>query len=441
MKNRRGISSVVGTVFAIIALSTTVGYITYSMTVLDQYNQSVLARNQQAADTVKEKSQISSVTIVNNKLNITLTNTGSLPVNFTKIWITDKSTTNWVKSYVPRICAPSPNTIPPCLVATGNTLINLGQDAPASLNLNTAHAYHVKLVTSRGNTNEFDINSVGTVPLNIQLLAMPPSVASGFKTQLVMTVTNNGTSMVTDLVPVLTPNGVPTATCISDPVSPPKYATLFPGSTAIFSWAVKATGISDGQSCSYGAYLQNGYSKNYANATITTKLVTFGNTNLAQNTGILTLNYTTFRWTQGNTWNTGWSFPSGTNTVLKMNMTNNNSTSDFYISANTQIYYSRTAGANSGQFFLANKTSSLSPLALQSYTCPSPNDYCIKIPAGQSITLYFGASSKQGSGLKSIGQTDNYFTIILLYGKFSTSQAASGNSYAQSLPYIALVGT
>jgi len=91
MKSRRGISSVVGAVFAIIALSTVIGYITYSMNVLDNYNQSILIKTQQIADIANEKFQVSSVTLDGKKLNITVTNTGSLPVSFTKIWIINKT--------------------------------------------------------------------------------------------------------------------------------------------------------------------------------------------------------------------------------------------------------------------------------------------------------------------------------------------------------------
>src|SRR5574340_223081 len=312
MIKRRGISSVVGTVFAIIALASTVGYITYSMNVLDNYNQSILARNQQATDVTKEKFQVSSVTMVNNKLNITVVNTGSLPVNFTKIWITNKSATIattppvWVKSYTPTSS----------VVAPGNTLYNIGQSMPTWLNPN--YPYHVKLVTSRGNTNEFDVNSASTVPLNIQLLATPPNVPSAFKTQLIMLVTNNSTSTVTNLVPnSLATYGTPTATCIPGTVSPTKYNTLSPGSTAVFTWGVTATG-GNSASCTLSASLQNGYSKNFANTTITTSAVSLSSTTFAQDAGIMTMNYTTFQWTQGNIWNIGWSLPHGTGTVFSI---------------------------------------------------------------------------------------------------------------------------
>ncbi|MBI3640200.1 MAG: hypothetical protein HY223_07795 [Thaumarchaeota archaeon] len=553
MKSRRGISSVVGAVFAIIALGTTVGYITYSMTTLDNYNQSVLAKNQQNADIANEKFQLSSATFVNNKLNVTILDTGSLPVNITKIWISNQTTScaTWSCNinYIPSNKVVSP----------GLTLTNIGQSMSGSLNTNKP--YNVKLVTSRGNMIQFNVNSVSTVPINIQLLALPNTVSNGFKTELTMTVTNNSTGIVTNIVPSLsapTYTGSGTTTCQAGSASPTSYNTLAPGTTAIFKWDVTVTGGVEGDTCKYTASLQNGYSNNNAqaiitltqvtfvqsltvtplniklyalpnsaligiktqlimavnnnstgtlttitpvlanpsgtltctagsvipasyknlapgntaifawnvtlsgangqtcaysaslaspyngysaSATITGSAVTFAETTLAQNTGILSLNYTTFRWTQGNTWNTGWSFPHASSTVIKVNMTNNNSTSDFYISANTQVYFSRTGGGNSGQFFLVNTTSSLSPLGLQAYTCPSPNDYCIKIPAGKSVPLYFGATTKQGNNLNNLGFTDNFFTIMLIYGKFSTSQAAAGNSYAQSLPYIALVGT
>ncbi len=194
MRTRRGISSVVGTVFAIIALTTTVAYVSYSMNTLDKYNQTVLGKNQQNLDIGKEKFQVASVGFVNNKLNITVTNTGSLPINFTKIWIQNKTATDWVRSYVP-----ANNFVGP-----GATLKNIGQniatDAKSTL------SYHIKLVTSRGNVQEFDVNSANSAPLNIQLLALPPTVPSGFTTKLVMLVTNNSTGILVNLVPLASLN-------------------------------------------------------------------------------------------------------------------------------------------------------------------------------------------------------------------------------------------
>jgi len=171
MKSRRGLSTVVGTVFSIIALTTTITYVTYSMNTLDKYNQSSLLKNQQLTDISKENFQISSVTVPNGKFNITVSNSGSLPITFTKIWIQNQTAysagTDWTNSYVPT------NNF----VAPGGILKNIGQNLPVSIN--SAYSYNVKLVTSRGNTQQFKVNSPSVTPLNIQLYSIPSGVASG----------------------------------------------------------------------------------------------------------------------------------------------------------------------------------------------------------------------------------------------------------------------
>ncbi|HET6457841.1 MAG TPA: LamG domain-containing protein, partial [Nitrosopumilaceae archaeon] len=214
MKSRRGISSVVGAVFAIIALGTTVGYITYSMTTLDNYNQSVLAKNQQLTDIASEKFQLSSATFVNNKLNITILDTGNLPINITKIWISNQTTpcTTWSCNI---------NYISNKVASPGLTQTNIGQSMSGSLNINKP--YNVKLVTSRGNTIQFNVNSASSAPVNIQLLALPATVSNGFKTELTMTVTNNSTGTLTNIVPSLsatTYTGSGTTLCQAGSVSP-----------------------------------------------------------------------------------------------------------------------------------------------------------------------------------------------------------------------------
>src|SRR5215467_70275 len=105
MRSRRGLSSVVGMVFALIALSSVLVYINYSFNTLDQYGYTVLAANQQKRDQSLEKFQITSVTVPssNSKLNITLVNTGNLPLNFTKLWVQNKTAmaggADWTYSY------------------------------------------------------------------------------------------------------------------------------------------------------------------------------------------------------------------------------------------------------------------------------------------------------------------------------------------------------
>src|SRR6185312_16078501 len=245
MKSRRALSTVVGAVFAIIALTSTVTYVSYSMGILDNYKQSVLTKNQQLSDVNKEKFQISSITVPNSKLNITIVNTGSIPINFTKIWVQNTTTTaakDWVKSYVPT----------QSFVTPGGVLTNIGQ----SVNIIPSNSYNVKLVTSRGNTQQFALNSVSSVPIGIQLFAIPATVPSDFTTELVMIVTNNQTSTLTNISPQISKTSSTAACTPSATATPASVSTLTPGSTVVFKWDVKLTG-KDNQFCTYQASLQN----------------------------------------------------------------------------------------------------------------------------------------------------------------------------------------
>ena len=292
MRSRRAISSVVGMVFAIIALTTTITYISYSMGILNNYNQSVLTQNQQLTDVDKEKFQISSVTVPNGKLNVTIANTGSLPIQFTKLWIQNTSATDWVNSYAPTNSFVSP----------GGVLTNVGQNIPVSIN--PSNSYNVKMVTSRGNDQTFTVNSANVAPLNIQLLFFPATVAGGFNTTLTMIVINNSTGMLTNItpspLPVPTYTGSGTTKCTAGAVSPSKYNTLAPGSTAVFTWNVKVSGAG-GDTCTFEFTkpLQNGYSQT-VQATATITEVSLSSTTYAQNAGLLTITYTSFQWIQIN---------------------------------------------------------------------------------------------------------------------------------------------
>ena len=434
MKSRKALSSIVGTVFAIIALSTTVGYITYSMNVLDKYNQSILVTNANALDRNKEQIQVTRVSIDNNKFNITANDNGNLPVHLTRFWVTNTTDVNKVFKYdIDYNLAP------------GQSQIKIGQNLPVYAKTN--QAYDLKLITDRGNVKEFTLNSVGTSPLNIQLLALPPSVPSGFKTQLVMTVTNNGTGTLTNLVPVLTPNGSPTATCIPDPVSSPsKYDTLTPGGTAIFSWAVSATGTQDGQTCKFGAQLQNGYNKNFGNATITVTTVKLSSTDYAANAGVITIDYTSFRWAQnGNGWSTGWSPPSGTKTAFSVLLSNNNSTNggtSLWLSQHALLIFFHASSTNSGTPFwiVGSVNANANPVSVTSYPSSCANgDFCQSIPYKVPTMMYFSASADNGGTTPNTfpQSDDQYIGFIVLLGKFSNNQyGAGGSMYGQTIPFI-----
>ena len=434
MKSRRALSTVVGAVFAIIALTSTVTYVSYSMGILDNYNQSVLTKNQQLSDANKEKFQISSVTVPNGKLNITVVNTGSVPINFTKMWIqntTTSATKDWVKSYVP-----THN-----FVAPGGVLTNIGQ----SVNVISTNSYNVKLVTSRGNTQQFIMNSVGSVPVNIQLYAFPATIPSDFTTELVMIVTNNQTSTLTNISPQISKTSS-TAVCNpSATASPTSVSTLAPGSTAVFKWDLKLTG-KDNQFCTYQASLQNGFPQNTASATATINAITATSSNWSTTWGILSINYTTLQWTQDKTinpnWVSAWSLPHNTGsgiTVWKVDITNNDPSRTFIVNENSNLLAgSAGSGAGSGvNFYVIQGPYSSSPSTYGTNT--------VSIAGNTTKTIYFGAQGVSGSTAgqpttgASIGQTGQYAISILLYGYWNAVQ--NSNIFGQNIPYEGIIVT
>ena len=454
MKSRRALSTVVGTVFAIIALTSTVTYVSYSMGILDNYNQSVLTKNQQLSDVNKEKFQISSVTVPNSKLNITVLNTGGVPINFTKIWIqntTSPATTDWVRSYVP-----THNFVSP-----GGVLTNIGQ----SVNVIPTNSYNVKLVTSRGNSQQFIMNSAGSQPLNIQLLAFPTTVPSGFKSELVMVVINNSTSTLVNVSPnnpTLTINNVSgdSPTCISSGLTPTKYTTIAPGTTAIFTWDITVTGTG-GDSCtaSFTTPLQGGYAQTLTSPAIKPTAVSLSSTTYSQNSGVITNDYTSFKWTQGsNKWNNEWSLPSNKITDFQATISNNNQTAGGYslwLSKNSQIMLFQTImPANQklvvNAYFLSQcVTTANGPGCGGGPNCPTApcvtayTDYSISAAnQGGITTLYFGADSPGSSNEQPTLLQPNtpYFGMIILYGKFCINSGDNNcGNYAQTIPFLAVI--
>jgi hypothetical protein len=420
----------VGAVFAIIALTSTVTYVSYSMGILDNYNQSVLTKNQQLSDANKEKFQISSVTVPNSKLNITVTNTGSVPINLTKIWIQNMSTSDWVKSYTPTNSFAAP----------GGILTKIGQNIPAYIN--SAKSYNVKLVTSRGNTQQFTVNSIVSTKLNIQLFAFPTTVSSGFSSSVVLVVTNNSTGPIVNLTPTAsvspTPPGPPN--CQLGSVNPSKDDTLLPGGTVVFTWPVSVTG-SNNDVCTVTVQLQNGQT---LQTNVTVQQVTLSSTTYAQNAGVVTLDYTSFKWAQGDGfWHNDWSFNHG-NTVFSVTISNNNQTAGGYklwLSENSQLFFQVAGGNGAPKSFYIIKNVNLNNLQLTAY---NPNYFNNISNQGGISTISFGSSgigsSSNGANAQSL-PAGTYIGFMVLYGKFAVNQNDVGSQYAQTIPFMAVIAS
>jgi hypothetical protein len=271
MRSRRGLSSVVGMVFAIVAIVTSIGYVTYSLNTLDQYNLSTLARNQQSINAGEESFQLFSTKFSPQtggyKFNVTIANTGSIPINITRMWVQNTTATDWTNVYdINKIFGP------------GTLLTNIGQNSPVYAN--PSYTYNIKLVTSRGNALQFSIGSTNSNPLFMSAQMIPGSVHTKAYVTLLYEVVNNMTSnnQLVNIQPN-TPSCVGggtspgSAAVVSGPI-PSQYPSLPSGGIAIFKWLYNVTGTYQPSnylnppSVTCTVSLKNGLSANTASDTV-----------------------------------------------------------------------------------------------------------------------------------------------------------------------------
>ncbi len=258
MRTRRGLSTVIGAVFAVIVISTSIGYVAYSMNLLQNYNQSVLARNQLSTDKGSENFQLYSLKVASNKFNITVANTGSVPINITRMWVQNTTATDWVNYY----------TINKA-VNPGALITNIGQSS--SVNVNTANAYNIKLVTSRGNSIQFSMGSTAAKPLYMQLTMVPTVVLTGKNVTLLYIVINNMSSnnaLVNVQPNIPSCSGTATGFTLKSGPLPIQFPTLPNGGVAIFKWVYTLTGTIPGQRETCTVSLANGVAGNTGSDTV-----------------------------------------------------------------------------------------------------------------------------------------------------------------------------
>lgn len=257
--NRRGISTVVGAVFFIIIFTTAVTFVTYDMNLLNNFTSAFVTKSQADADANHEEFSVTKVTINNNKFNITVQNSGNIPVSINRLWVQNKSDITWGTSKydVNQVIYP------------GNSLAQIGQSLP--LYAKPTQGYDLKLVTMRGNVKEFFVNSASQAPVYLQLFALPNSGPNNFNTTLLLGVTNNMTnggalSNIQANMIVKNVTGFGKTTLISGP-TPAFYPLLNNGDVTFFKWDYKINGT-NGYKVNFQTSLQNGYLYNNASQNV-----------------------------------------------------------------------------------------------------------------------------------------------------------------------------
>jgi len=261
MKKRKGLTTVVGAVFFLIAIITAASYLTYSMNLFESFSENVFAAEQERENRKSESFDISKLTIENNKINLDIYNSGDIPVSFTRLWIENVTGIDQVYKFDLN------KTIP-----TGITSENILQDIQFTA-LDT-QSYKLKLVTDRGTTKEFSINSSND-PLDLQLFALPDTVPTNFKSTILLAVTNNSTenTIYTNVQPILNVISLGANFTLEGPLPEP-FPVLEKGNTALFEWNYRITG-DDQDKVRFEASILNDIPGNMVEKEITVQIIQF----------------------------------------------------------------------------------------------------------------------------------------------------------------------
>lgn len=262
MRTRRGLHTVVGAVIFTAVMISALAYVSYSLDLLGNFSETVIVEDTRQREKDAESFEITAVGITSSsKLNATIKNTGSIPVTLKTLWIDQQDLADDTKKFVLN------NTIAP------SGTVSVGPDL--GFVMSSSAGYDMKVVTQRGNTKTFFVNSPAQAPLFIKAHTIPSVVSTEFDTVVLMSVTNNATNAATvfNLQPTSTPTvdtssctGSCTATYVSGP-DPPSYPILRPGDTATFKWTYTVAGA-DANKVTFTTALSNGISGNTANAVV-----------------------------------------------------------------------------------------------------------------------------------------------------------------------------
>ena len=245
---QKGISTVVAGIFMVAIIIVGLNAMTWGLNLQNNFGQVLTEKNLSEVERINEKIEIRDVRIDSNKFNMTVVNTGTVPVKLVKMWVTNNTcttttctTANWHQNY----------TLTNKLVNQGDSLTNLGTEL--ALVAKNSSSYKINLVTERGSSANFQILSPKDKAIKMSLFALPSSIPTGQNVTILLGVTNNLTdgSIVQSVRPKLPLNwtaiedsiGATTATAtFMEGPTPTVEPALTLGETVFFKWVYKITG-------------------------------------------------------------------------------------------------------------------------------------------------------------------------------------------------------
>jgi len=452
--HKRGISTVIATVFMVAVIIIGLNVIIWGLNLQYNFAQVIIDRNIAETEKSGEEIELREVEIKNSKFNMTVVNTGALPVKLVNMWVTNMSAPNgWHKNY----------TLAE-IINPGNSLTNIGQNV--ALTAKNSDSYKINLVTERGTSDNFQILSPKDKVLKMNLFVVPPTVGVGQNVTIIFGVTNTATdgSIIQSITPK-TPlqwistdaesgGTTPDAQLMEGP-TPQSESSLALGETAFFKWVYTING-EDNDKIKFNATITDAKQGNYVMEG--TEMVEFATSStiisqVSSVTGSLSMNFEGFQYCKPSTqncvstssaWAPGWKVNSGPNEkyIFRLNMTNN-ADYDIYLDNNCGMLATPVqagGGGGSAMAFYIKNDSTPSAEDGGTYT---PN-FNKKLPKNSSIFVYFGANSVGGSPLTAVSTSGLYAinTVLVGYGDKDDSGAYETTSpYSQNIPYQGLCAT
>jgi len=443
---RRGLSTIVGAVFFVIVMGSTIGYVTYSMDVIDDLAYQVDVKQDTNLNRQNEEFKITDVGVDGIEFNLTVTNTGTIPINITNMWAKNMTDPLWNQTKYKL------NQ----LVSPGQSVANIGQGT--GLVAMDSESYSLRLVTDRGNSLNTQLLSATNQPLQMTLFTSPSTPLSQQNVTLLYTVKNNLTAgkIIQSITPQMAPpttTGAATAVLQSGP-TPVSVDSLSPGEIAFFEWTYYVEGNKNNQ-ITYNATIVNAVIGNFVTdlTQISIPIVAQAAINevLGGLVGILQMDFDTFEFCEPSAsncesdttnWKRAWNGTTNTSYIWRINMTNSG-TNDLFLDENSAMLTLKGKSGGGGNinnaFFLKNPSTTTQEDG-GAYT---PNNG-IKLVVNATTYVYFGAD---GAGVAALEATNNEAGIfaanILVFAHEDTNgsgfyELGPDDPYSQNLPFQAL---
>jgi hypothetical protein len=254
-RKRSGLSSVVAAAFMFIIVSGALTVTLWSTRQQDNVTNELLEKTRQMLGSLNEEIDVEEVSVVNNKLNVTLSNNGGASTRVNSIYIVNETASpkeqfRYDISYV---------------VDGRGVVTNVGQTLPFVADDTTS--YSVKVVTESGSSASGDFLPVALTPLPMSLYVIPPTVTTGEEITVLYAITNNITDSDSPLTisPVITSSiscQVSQACSLTEVEAAPSSVVIHKGSTTLIKKVYQANGPPDTSltfNASYTGAVQGNY--------------------------------------------------------------------------------------------------------------------------------------------------------------------------------------